>query len=609
MDGASRGTALAFAIGLTCSAAAQQVQESITVTATRTEKRLADTPASVVVLNQADIAATPAATVDDMLRQVPGFTLFRRAGSRVANPTTQGVTLRGLGASGASRAAVLDDGVPLNDPFGGWVYWGRISRLSLERVEVVRGGGSHLYGSGAMGGVVQFFRRREPAVVAEVSGGTQSTGSAAAFVAIPRGEWRGTLSLDWFDTEGHVLVAPEDRGVVDRAAGSDHLAADLAIHRGTAFLRLSHFDEARNNGTPLQVNDTTIRQLSGGGDLSVFGGLLTARGWLGDQDYHQTFSAVAANRSTERLTAEQNIASTSSGSTLQWTRVVGQKHALVAGGDLREVESGNLQRTFAGFVEDVMQVSPALSVTGGIRFDTWEGSDAWSPRLAALYRPGRGPSWTAAAYRAFRAPTLNELYRDFRVGNILTRANENLGAETLTAIEAGVRGQHVRLTAFWMEMDDLVSNVTLSVTPALITRQRRNVESARSRGVEVESDWRFTPALRASAGYLYSDATFSNGNRLPQVPRHQATAQLSWTRFATVALQGRWSAMQFDDDLNQLRLDGYVVADAFAAVPVGPISLTLAVENLLDEAVEVSATPVTTLGPPRSIRFGVRYTR
>jgi outer membrane receptor protein involved in Fe transport len=588
---------------------ATAVQESITVTATRTETRLADTPASVVVLGREEIAATPAATADDMLRQVPGFTLFRRAGSRVANPTTQGVTLRGIGASGASRAAVLDDGIPLNDPFGGWVYWGRISRLSLERVEVMRGGGSHLYGSGAMGGVVQFFRRRDPSTLAELAGGTQSTESASAFIVIPRGEWRGTVSLDWFDTAGHVLVAEEERGAVDRAAGSDHLSADVAIHRGTAFLRLSHFDESRTNGTVLQVNDTTIRQLSGGGDLPLFGGLMTARGWFGDQDYHQTFSAVSADRSTERLTAEQNIASTSAGSTLQWSRGVGGRHVIVAGGDLREVESGDHQKTFAGFVEDMVQISPALSVTAGIRFDTWEGRDAWSPRVAALFRPGRGPAWTVAAYRAFRAPTLNELHRDFRVGNIITLANENLGAETLTAIEGGVRGDRIRITAFWMEMDDLISNVTLTTTPALITRQRRNVESGRSRGVEVESDWRVTPSLRASAGYLFSDSTFSNGRRLPQVPRHQATAQLSYTRFATAGVQARWSGMQFDDDLNQLSLDGYFVADAFVAIPAGPVAITLALENLFDETIEVSATPVTTIGQPRSIRVGLRYER
>src|SRR5881227_210364 len=141
----------------------------ITVTATRTKERLADTPASVVVLNREALANTSAPAVDDALRQVPGFTLFRRAGSRTANPTTQGVSLRGIGASGASRALVLDDGVPLNDPFGGWIYWGRIPLVAIDRAEVVRGGASDLYGSGAMSGVVQFVRRADDAVAAEIS--------------------------------------------------------------------------------------------------------------------------------------------------------------------------------------------------------------------------------------------------------------------------------------------------------------------------------------------------------------------------------------------------------------------------------------------------------
>src|SRR6266545_1990015 len=124
-----------------------QTSETITVTATRTETRIADTPSSVVVLSQKTLETTAAATIDDALRQVPGFTLFRRTGSRVANPTSQGVSLRGIGASGASRALVVDNGIPLNDPFGGWVYWGRIPRLALDRVEILRGGASDLYGS------------------------------------------------------------------------------------------------------------------------------------------------------------------------------------------------------------------------------------------------------------------------------------------------------------------------------------------------------------------------------------------------------------------------------------------------------------------------------
>src|SRR3977135_1003911 len=140
------------------------VSDTIVVTATQTKTRVADTPASVVVIDSKTLATTAAATADDALRQVPGFTLFRRTGSRVANPTSQGVSLRGVGASGASRAVVLDDGVPLNDAFGGWVYWARVPRAALGRVEVLRGGGSDLYGSGGLGGVVQLFRDdRDPA--------------------------------------------------------------------------------------------------------------------------------------------------------------------------------------------------------------------------------------------------------------------------------------------------------------------------------------------------------------------------------------------------------------------------------------------------------------
>src|SRR5438270_6977036 len=171
---------IALALALAAQAAEPQAtqhsalstQDSITVTATRTKTRLADTPASVVVLDRSAIASAP--TLDDALRQVAGFTLFRRTGSRTANPTSQGVSLRGVGASGASRALVLDDGIPLNDAFGGWVYWGRVPATSLDRVEVLRGGASDRYGSGAVGGVVQFVRRRDAAVVANISDGSEA---------------------------------------------------------------------------------------------------------------------------------------------------------------------------------------------------------------------------------------------------------------------------------------------------------------------------------------------------------------------------------------------------------------------------------------------------
>src|SRR5436853_1311640 len=135
------------------------LSEQVTVTATRTETRLGETAASIATLSSTDSSTTAAMTLDDTLRQVPGFTLFRRSGSRTANPTSQGVSLRGVGASGASRAVVLVDGVPLNDPFGGWIYWNRVPRTSLNSIEVLRGGASSLYGSDALGGVINISTR------------------------------------------------------------------------------------------------------------------------------------------------------------------------------------------------------------------------------------------------------------------------------------------------------------------------------------------------------------------------------------------------------------------------------------------------------------------
>jgi outer membrane receptor protein involved in Fe transport len=611
---------------------AQIVFDSVTVTATRTETRVADTPSSVVVLSKETLETTAAPTLDDALRQVAGFTLFRRAGSRVANPTTQGVTLRGVGASGASRALVLDDGVPLNDPFGGWVYWGRVPRVALDRVEVLRGGASDLYGSSAMGGVIQFIRRRSAALTVDASAGSQETGTVSLFA----GSQRASIAVDLLSTGGYVLVRPEDRGAVDIAADSEHASVDATLRHRSTFVRGSYYREARRNGTPLQENDTTIRQLALGTDLAIAGGALALRGFGSDQDYFQTFSAVASNRASERLTVEQTVPSRGAGGSAQWTRGLGARHVLVVGSDLRfaegtsdelrftlngtfRVEAPGEQRTASVYVEDIFGVTPSFSVTAGVRTDWWrnEGADRrltegqLNPRLSMLWRASDDLAVSASAYTAFRAPTLNELYRGFRVGNINTLPNPLLEAEDLTGFEAGARLRNARLTLFWMSVSDTIANVTLGESTGTITRRRENLGRTRSIGAELDSEWRLGANWRASASWLFVDATVREGDlrgkRVPQVPRHQATAQVTWR---TAGAQARWSAMQFDDDRNELRLDGYVVVDLFASHPIGRgVEVTLAAENVFDRDVEVSATPVITLGQPRAFRVGLRYER
>src|SRR3954470_16230416 len=555
-----------------------KASDTIVVTATQTQTRLSDTPASVVVITREAMKMTAAATTDDALRQVPGFTLFRRSGSRSANPTSQGVSLRGIGASGASRALVLDDGIPLNDPFGGWVYWGRVPRIAIDRIEIVRGGASDLYGSGAMGGVVQFIRRGFSDDVAfEATGGNEGTGTSSLFAAMKRGEWSGSIDVDWLKTSGYVLVPASQRGIVDVEANTRHTAIDGTLRYAGSFLRLSHYAESRNNGTPLQINDTALRQIAAGSDVQVGKGSLLVRAYDDDQDYHQTFSAIAADRNSERLTVDQRVPSTGRGGSIQFETI--GANVIVAGADARLVGGASDERQFAvngkvtpsrvagrqrdgsAYVEDVATLSPRVMLSAGLRFDAWRSYDAdrngvaladrsdeaWSPRVTLLVRASDGVTLTAAAYRAFRAPSLNELYRNFRVGNVQTLANESLSAERLSAFELGARSGPVRLTLFSMTTDDTIANVTLSSTPALITRQRRNLGSSRSRGAELDAEQRLSNRWRISAGYLFCDAAVSPGNlagkRLPQVPRNTATLQLGFTpRRGSVGLQARWSS-------------------------------------------------------------------
>ncbi|HEX2253222.1 MAG TPA: TonB-dependent receptor [Thermoanaerobaculia bacterium] len=649
------------------------VEDEITVTASRVETPSARAAAAVTVVDAGELDASAALTLDDTLQQVPGFTLFRRSGSRTANPTTQGASLRGVGGSAASRALVLADGVPLNDPFGGWVAWGRVPRAALARVEVVRGGASDLYGSSALVGVVHLLRR-EPvdagAVEVQASAGELGTASLGTWASLGRGAWDGSVAADLLTTEGHVPVAPAERGAADAPAGVEHLAAEgtigwspLRSDGGGAprlFLRAGFFDEERTNGTRLQDNDTVARDVTLGADGALAGGAGTLRLWRGEQDYRQTFTAVADDRDSERLVRAQHVPADTLGLTGHWARPLpartGAEHTLVLGLDLRQVEGVSRERVFlpdrvlavaaggeqvlAGlFAEDVVRLSPRLTGQLALRWDRWENraleggpvrtEDAWSPRLAVRWQPT--PAWgvRAAAYRSFRAPTLNELYRGFRVGDVVTDPNPELTAETLAGYELGATltprrlaagGWQLRGTLFWMELSDAISNVTLEITPQLVQRRRENVGRSRSRGVELEASGRLGPRLTLTAGYLWADAEVLRfpadpsleGRRLPQVPEHQATLAAGWRAPAgfRVDLQARWAGDAWDDDRNRFPLGEMTVVDLRLARELpGGFAAFVAVENLFDEESVVGRTPVATLGAPRLARVGVRFRR
>jgi outer membrane receptor protein involved in Fe transport len=210
-----------------------RAEQQIVVTATRTPAVLSDVASSVSAITAADASSAPELAVDDILRQVPGFSLLRRSDSRTANPTSQGVSLRGLGASGASRALVLLDGVPLNDPFGGWVYWDRIPTAAIERIEVLRSGGSALYGSGALAGVVDVEERpiTNRAIAFEGSSGNQGTSAGSLAMSAGGKRWGIAAEAQALQTDGYIPTPASQRtNATATAASARNATSDSARH-------------------------------------------------------------------------------------------------------------------------------------------------------------------------------------------------------------------------------------------------------------------------------------------------------------------------------------------------------------------------------------------
>jgi outer membrane cobalamin receptor len=654
--------------------------EPVVVSATRLEQKADEAPAAVTVILGDDIRHSPSQTLDDLLRQVPGFSLFRRTSSIVGHPTTQGVSLRGIGPSGTSRALVLHDGVPLNDPFGGWVYWNRVPLLGIDQIEVVRGGGSSVWGNYALGGVVNVLARRptERGATLEASYGTQDTTAIGGLVTEALGPFRLLLEGRYFDTDGYPVVKASRRGRIDIDADSTygvfngrlelHVAPDI-----TLWASGNYYDEERGNGTPLQVNDTT----SG---IAAFGGRLgsgddewrfaTFGNW---QQFHSTFTTQAADRNSEVLALDQTVPTTSAGGWLQWSRRFGS-HLLAAGGDVRWITgetdeivfvagrpartrtAGSEQVIGGVYVQDVWTPHRIVEVTAGLRGDVWLNYNGFrhdtpppagiparqtfddieriipSPRLALLVHATPSTDVRASVYQGFRIPTINELYRVFRVRSDVTVANASLRPERLTGGEAGLTQRwgplEWRVTGFINDVKDLVANVTLAdrlpdcLAPGVTTcRQRQNLDRARIQGVETELEARFGRDWRLLASYLFTDARVVDassqpaleGKRLAQVPQHNVSLSAQYRNPALLdaTVTARFIGDQYEDDLNTLRLGSYAVIDLFASRAITRwAEVFAAVENLLDSTYTVGRTSegVISIGAPRMVRGGVRLT-
>jgi outer membrane receptor protein involved in Fe transport len=668
-----------------------RVLESVTVTPNRTEQRLGDVAASVAIIDREEIRDSPAVVADDLLRTVPTFSLFRRTSSLSAHPTAQGVSLRSIGPSGVSRSLVLIDGVPFNDPFGGWVYWTRIPLESIDRIELIDGASSSTWGNYALGGVINVVTSRPKRRTFEfrTQAGTRDTRKADFFASDAWGKVGVSLEGSFFDTGGFEQVIAEERGAVDTKAKVDYRNIGLKVDyspadRVSTFFRLGYFREERDNAkvttvAPLtpEMNDTEWKTFSAGIRASLPDQSdLQASFFVDNNRFNSNFLAVPAAtpaRSLGRLTTVQHVPTDAVGALVQWSKPISARHLISAGTDFRQIEGASEEQgrlfsnativqtlrdgrgkqfTSGTFIQAQYWPIPTLSLTASGRVDHWRNYDAhynettvatglpalrhlgdlpdreetvFSPKVGALYHATNRVSVWGTIGTGFRAPTLNELYRNFSVGTLLTLANANLGPERLLGGEVGVNlapndDLTIRTTWFDNRMKDPITNVT--ITEGTLA-QRMNVGRTRIRGFQTDVEYRFLRHWKAGAAYVLNRAritenpndTSLEGKFLQQVPKNRGSLSVTYAdpRYLDVTVNALFVGHQFDDDQNvkarpgeEPGMPGYGVVDLSASRAIGrAVDVFFTVQNMFDKEYWVQLQP-TTIAAPRLVNVGFR---
>lgn len=638
-----------------------------------------DAAYDIVTIGRDRLEGTASNRVEDALRNVAGLQQFRRSDARSANATSQGATLRGLGGNASSRALLVLDGVPQSDPFGGWVTWPAFQAIRLSSARVTRGGGSGIFGSGALSGTIELSSLgagQVDGLTGDVSYGSRQSIEGNVLAAGRLGSGFGFVTASYARGDGFVPIVASQRGPVDIAAPYEQ--ASVAV-RGIAPLSANTelqasalaFTDRRTRGTILSDNgghgaDASLRVVHAG-DWAW-----QALAYLQVRKFQSRFVSISAARSSVTQTVDQfNVPSTGIGARLEIRPPLGDRIELRLGADYRRTvgetrelftyvnalptrirEAGGNSDTLGAFAE-ISADFGALTLTGGGRIDHWNIRDGrllermlatgapirndrpadrrgWEPtgRVGLAYAVGP-IKLRAAAYLGWRLPTLNELYRPFRVGADATAANPALKTERSRGVEVGIDWQPVeavslRTTLFSNRLDRAIANVTLGAGPGVFPgvgfvaaggayRQRQNLDAIRSNGIEFDAqaklgDWML------GASYAYADAEVRasgvaialDGLRPAQVPRYLLSATLGWRWFQTTA---RYVSSQFEDDGNSRRLKDALTLDAVATIPLAKrLSISIRGENLANARVEagISGAGVVERATPRTLWIGLR---
>lgn len=621
-----------------------------------------------VTIDRDRLTGDASGRVENVLSDVAGFQQFRRSDSRSANPSAQGVTLRALGGNASSRALVLLDGVPLADPFFGYIPFNALAADRFAGVRITRGGGAGAFGAGAVAGTIELAsatRRDLPQASASAFYGSNDAVELSGSVSPDVGGGFISLSGKFERGDGFFTTPASQATAATVRARYRDWSTDLRI-----VAPIDAQTEIQARGLILR-DDRTLRfagtdSSSEAQDANVR--LLHRGAWAVDAlAYVQTrnFTNKVVSATTFKLTLDQrNTPATGVGGKIELRPPVGPDHVLRIGVDARFGDgtlyedaysaaglvtarrtAGGNTSTIGAFVEDDWTIG-SLILTAGVRGDRWTITDGFfreanaagvvskdvryadrdgfeaTARAGALFHTSSVVALRAAGYTGFRLPTLNELYRPFVVFPITTEANAALGLEKLRGAEAGLdltplAGVSLGITAFYNRLEGAIANVTI-IPIAPITRQRRNVDAIVAKGVEVTAHAAHG-AFSLDASYAFSDSKVEasgtsaalNGFIPAQTPRHTASATLSWQRAEKfgASVTVRHVGRQYEDDLQTDVLPTATTVDGVIKLPLGRrLALIARGENLFDEAVVTrNAAGSIDLGTPRTLWLGVRF--
>jgi vitamin B12 transporter len=559
--------------------------EKVVVTAALVPEDETETGSASTVITRQRIEETGAVTVLEALRLVPGLDVVR-AGSDGA---VTSVFLRG---AGSSQALVLVDGVRVNSPYFAGYDFSSLSTANVERIEVVRGPFSSLYGSDAVGGVIQIFTRpagARPDLSGTIQAGGADTQGGRLFATVGAKDVGVAVSADGFRTDG-------ERENAAWRSKSGSIRVDLRPSE-RFFASLEGEVRDAEGGIPGPVGAETPRAAGGAREQRLAAPLT----WK-HADGRETSILLARTHSVPTYSNPDDpyfTASSSDETTLQaraaetWRSARG---TLVAFGswERSEVSSetsgaptldGEQARVWAAGVEKSLRFGRGWSTTAGARYDRHSAfGGELSPR-ATVSRLSADSRWKvrASAGRAFRAPSIADLYYPYS-------GNESLRPELSTSYEAGVEryvgaGGRAEIAAFWSDYRDLILY-------DVATSRSENVGRARTRGVEVAGRLPVTRRVSLDAGYTYLEAeNLSTGQELPRRPHHRAYVAAVTRPAKELLVTARATFVGDRADFDPLtyqtsRSPSYLRVDLFARGELGRYAPFVRLDNLLDRQYE-----------------------